>query len=80
MVGSITELVRHDLTGLLVEATDEEAAAAAWLRVLKNPERSREWGRAGRGHVQANGSLRSMTEGYEILISSLYQARKRGRG
>lgn len=79
-VGSIPELVRPDLTGLLVEATDEEAAAAAWLRVLKNPERSREWGRAGRGHVQANGSLRSMTEGYEILISSLYQARKRGRG
>lgn len=75
-VGSIPELVRPDLTGLLVEAADEEAAAAAWLRVLKNPERSREWGRAGRGHVQANGSLRSMTEGYEILISSLYQAKQ----
>jgi glycosyltransferase involved in cell wall biosynthesis len=75
-VGSIPELVRPDLTGLLVEATDEEAAAEAWLRVLKNPERSRDWGRAGRGHVQANGSLRSMTEGYEILISSLYQAKQ----
>ncbi|MFN9245756.1 MAG: glycosyltransferase [Planctomycetota bacterium] len=75
-VGSIPELVRPDLTGLLVDAADEAAAAEAWLRVLRNPERSQAWGKAGRGHVQANGSLQSMTEGYEILISTLYQAKQ----
>lgn len=79
-VGSIPELVRPDLTGLLVDAADEEAAAEAWLRILRHPERAQAWGKAGRGQVQANGSLQSMTEGYEILISSLYQAKQwRGR-
>lgn len=75
-VGSIPELVRPELTGLLVDASDEAAAAAAWLRVLTSPEKATAWGRAGRGHVQANGSLQAMTEGYEILISSLYQAKQ----
>jgi glycosyltransferase involved in cell wall biosynthesis len=80
-VGSIPELVRPEINGLLVEAADEDAAAEAWLRVLRSPEKAQAWGKAGRGHVQANGSLQSMTEGYEILISSLYHAKQwRGGG
>jgi glycosyltransferase involved in cell wall biosynthesis len=75
-VGSIPELVRPDQTGLLVDAEDEVAAAEAWLQVLRQPDLARRWGKAGRSHVLANGSLKSMTEGYEILISSLYQAKQ----
>jgi glycosyltransferase involved in cell wall biosynthesis len=46
-VGGIPELVTHEENGLLVQPADNEALAAAMLRMLADPELSKRVARAG---------------------------------
>ena len=47
-VGGTPERVRHDETGLLVKPGNAPALAEALLSIMKNPEKSRDMGLAGR--------------------------------
>ena len=47
-VASLPEVVRHEVTGLVVPERDRGALAAALERIRGNPEEAREFGRAGR--------------------------------
>jgi glycosyltransferase involved in cell wall biosynthesis len=77
-VGSVAESVLDQRTGLLVPAGQTEAMAAAWLRLLRDPEWAQRLGEAGRGHVQANFSLERMVDGYQQLIWRLWSTSQLG--
>jgi hypothetical protein len=47
--------------------------AARVLYLLRHPETAHRLGQAGRDHVVANWSLDRMVEGYQNLISEIYQ-------
>jgi len=47
-IGALTELVEHDVTGLLVPPGDEAALIASTRSALAEPERARRWGEAAR--------------------------------
>ena len=73
-VGSISETIRHDQTGLLTEPLSSTSTATAISQLLRNPERATQLGLAGRQHIRANFSLDSMVSGYEHLVTTLYNA------
>jgi glycosyltransferase involved in cell wall biosynthesis len=50
--GGITDIIRHDETGLLVPPGDPEALAAAIRTLAADPDRISALGRTGRAHVQ----------------------------
>jgi glycosyltransferase involved in cell wall biosynthesis len=52
-VGAVSEIIRHEDTGLLVPARSEEPLAAAMLRYLGDPEEGRRMGDGGRKLVTA---------------------------
>ena len=51
--GGLTEVVRHEQTGLLIEPEDFEAAATALVRLAGDPGLRAALGAAGRAHVEA---------------------------
>jgi glycosyltransferase involved in cell wall biosynthesis len=61
-VGGTPELVVHGETGLLVPPRDPAALAAALDELLAKPELARRLGEAGRRRVEADFSVRTMTE------------------
>jgi glycosyltransferase involved in cell wall biosynthesis len=70
-VDGIAEQVTPE-TGILVEADDPEALAAAILELHRNPERRREMGRAGRARVAERFSLERQAEGiHEAYLDAL---------
>ena len=75
-VGSIGESVIDGDTGYLYPCGDQEALSERWLALLTDRGQRRDLGAAGRAHVQAHGSLESMTEGYSRLIESLFVAKQ----
>lgn len=77
-VGSIPEVVADGETGYLFDAGDVAALATQWLDLAHSPERAAVMGAAGRHRVECDWSLELMVEGYESLISELYDARKLG--
>ena len=74
-VGSVSELVRNDDNGYLTHTGDASAIAAAWGKLLGNPQLRADFGARGRAFVEANASLTEMVRGYTELIECLY-ARK----
>lgn len=80
-VGSIAESVLHGETGLLVPTRDADAASSAWLALLGNREMSVRMGRLGRERVITHWSLQRMVNGYQDLLSDLYERKCRaGQG
>ena len=82
-VGSVSESVIHEQTGLLVDEGDLASLHLSWVEYLNNGPLRDSIGRTGRNHVVENSSLEAMTEGYTHLIESLFQkklARKSGGG
>lgn len=71
-VGSISQAVIDGETGYLFEAGDFQLAKKRWLQLLSNSDLVRRLGNAGRSHVEAYGSLESMTRGYEELVREIF--------
>ena len=61
--GGIPEAVAHGTTGLLVPPHDEAALAVAILRLIREPERRAEFGRAGRARVAREFSVEQLVAG-----------------
>jgi glycosyltransferase involved in cell wall biosynthesis len=74
-VGSIPESVHDGVHGYLVEPGDAREMAARVLYLLRHPETAHRLGQAGREHVVANWSLSRMVDGYQNLISEIYQSK-----
>lgn len=72
-VGDLGDLVRHDLTGLLIPPGDSEALAAALVRMLKEPETADRLGAAGRALVEREGSWSSLAEQFVAVYQSVLQ-------
>lgn len=76
-VGSIADVVREGLSGLLTTPGDVAAQAEAWLQVLAQPARGAQMGRVGRQVVVTRWSVDRMIGGYERLLSDIYAAKCR---
>jgi len=68
-VGGIKEQVIDGQTGLLVEALDEEAVAAAMARLLDEPGLAETLGRQGQEHVRRHFLLPELLRRYLVLLS-----------
>lgn len=66
-VGGNAELVEHGETGELVASDDDEALAAAIVRLAGDRDRVRAYGRAGRAAVERRFSMQSMVAAYRAL-------------
>ena len=71
-VGSVRESVIHNQTGWVVPAGDLEALSESLVDLLLDPDKAHAWGLAGRQRVLEQASLDVMVQGYEKLISGLY--------
>ena len=74
-VGSIHETVLHAKTGLLTTPLDPYSTADALIRLLGNAVWSRQLGHNGRRQVEQSWSLAAMVNGYEKMITMLYNAK-----
>ncbi len=63
-VGAVPDLVLHEKTGLLVEAGQPAALAAAILRFASEPVRGEEFGRAGQQYLAREFSAERMNADY----------------
>jgi glycosyltransferase involved in cell wall biosynthesis len=70
-VGSVREAVRDGATGLLVPPNDPGALAAAVGRLLADPGRAREMGRAGRRLALERYTAGSMARSFECLYDEI---------
>ena len=52
-VGALSELVEHEVTGLLVPPRDEAALVVATQRALTQPQQARRWGETARERARA---------------------------
>jgi glycosyltransferase involved in cell wall biosynthesis len=72
-VGSIAESVIDGETGFLVTPGSVDEIAAAVIRLLRSPDLRQALGSAARRFVVEHRSLQAMVDGYEELITSLYE-------
>lgn len=79
-VGSISETVLPDRTGILTKPLCPEETAQAISKLLSDSTLARRLGQNGRLLVQSSWSLQSMVEGYQSLIESLYNQHLCRRG
>ncbi|MEO0807706.1 MAG: glycosyltransferase [Cyanobacteria bacterium J06643_4] len=70
--GGIPELVEHDVSGLLVPERDSSAIAQALTKLIEQPERWLDMGKAGRAYVETHYDLNNLNdrliEVYQMLI------------
>jgi len=78
-VGSVSESVVHEQTGLLVAAGDRDSLAASWIEYLSNLKLCQSVGRTARRHVVDNSSLGRMTDGYADLVETMFRKKTRNR-
>ncbi len=74
-VGGNPEVVADGETGLLVPARNPDALADAVLGLLRDPERGRRMGEAGRRRVERAFDVRRMVADYENLYRELAEVR-----
>jgi colanic acid/amylovoran biosynthesis glycosyltransferase len=67
----IPEVSPHGVSGLLFEENDVVGGAAALLEAARSPQNWREWGRAGRAHVEANYSQKRQIGELERIYDRL---------
>jgi glycosyltransferase involved in cell wall biosynthesis len=72
-VGSVPETVCDGENGYLIPPGDAEALAARTIELFDNRERAEAFGRAGRETVLRHWSIDCMIEGYEQLITEIYE-------
>jgi glycosyltransferase involved in cell wall biosynthesis len=75
-VGGNPEAVVDGETGILVPPKDPESLAQAVLALMKEPERARKMGLAGRARVGKEFGLQTMVERYEQVYLDLLKRRK----
>ncbi len=78
-VGGIPEIVEDGVSGVLVPAASPEDLGDAILALLKDPERRRELGLAGRARVEQHFRFETMMRRYEGLYDDLRVAKMAGR-
>ncbi len=66
-VGGVPEVIEHGSTGLLVDEADAEALARAVERLLADPVRRREMGRAAQQSARKRFSAEAIVPRYEAL-------------
>jgi glycosyltransferase involved in cell wall biosynthesis len=74
-VGSISETVIHDVTGLLVPSENACALSRAVNNLLHDVDKATLMGLNGRQHVTKGWSLQSMVHGYEDLLCQIYDSK-----
>lgn len=74
-VGGNAEIVIENETGLLADAHDPEALAAAALKLARDPEMRRAMGRRGCQRIRDNFSIRAMVTAHEALYDRLLATR-----
>jgi glycosyltransferase involved in cell wall biosynthesis len=67
-VGGVPDIVRHGLTGFVVERGDQDGLLAALAELLENPARRMEMGRRARGLVEARHSVERLA----LYLANLY--------
>jgi glycosyltransferase involved in cell wall biosynthesis len=70
-VGGVPEVVRHELTGLLVPPRDVDALAAAVLRLLNDRDLAERMGREGRRRVEVHFTLERVLSRTQELYEAL---------
>ncbi len=70
-VGGTPELVTPEETGLLVPPQDPEALAQACQKMMENPDRAVEMGRAGRSRIEKSFSIEKMVRDTENIYRRL---------
>ena len=71
-VGGLPEMIEEGVTGRLVPPRDPAALAAAIVDVLRDPERTREMGRAARARLERCFTLdRSARRTEELLAEAV---------
>jgi glycosyltransferase involved in cell wall biosynthesis len=68
--GGLVEAVTDGKTGLLVDAEDTVALAAAIERLAREPELARDFGAAGRQRMQTEFSIATMADQHITLYES----------
>jgi glycosyltransferase involved in cell wall biosynthesis len=76
-VGALEELIRNDINGYLVQKDNLiNGMSDIIIKLLKDKDKTRELGQAGRNIVQTEFSLDDMIHRYESLYVELYKSRK----
>jgi len=70
-VGGMRECIRHDETGCLAPAGDEEEQLRLLLRLVREPAERRRLGRAARGFVAGEFSMEAVGRRYERFYEKL---------
>lgn len=68
-VGGTAEIVRDGVNGLMVPPSDPGKLASAISGLLRDPQRSAAFGRAGRDWVLVEGSFRTMADRYARIYA-----------
>ena len=74
-IGGMPEIVVHGETGLIVPPSDPDALAAAILALLRDHERRRAMGEAGRARVEAHFSLPQRARRLEAIYEDVLRRR-----
>jgi len=67
-VGGVSDLVKHERTGLMVPQRDPDALAQALCRLLEDEGLARRLRRNGRAHVKRHFSEAAIAENYETVL------------
>jgi glycosyltransferase involved in cell wall biosynthesis len=79
-VGGMPEIVVQGETGLIVPPSDPEALAQAILTLLRDPERRRAMGAAGRARVEARFSLSHRVRRLEAIYGEMLRSHRAQSG
>ncbi|MFA6098550.1 MAG: glycosyltransferase family 4 protein [Patescibacteria group bacterium] len=70
-IGGIPEMIKDNITGLIIKPNDPQNLAQAILRLLKNSNLAAEMGRAGRKIAEDRYSWEKIVKQYDQLIQSI---------
>jgi glycosyltransferase involved in cell wall biosynthesis len=73
-VGGNTEIVGHDVHGLVFQSGDEAALAGHLARLAREPQTRARLAVAAREHVRATFGMQAMIERYEALYERVCAA------
>jgi glycosyltransferase involved in cell wall biosynthesis len=73
-IGALTELVEHEVTGLLVPPGDEPALISATRRALAEPEAAQRWGEAARARARGLFDPEAHTRGLVAIYEEATRA------